>query len=306
MKQRGRFLYQNTKEVIFITFERGTKGVPIESILPECGRGAGFKDFRITGYFDLADLVLAAPKEWAEFCRHLDLTGITKDNPKKVSPPAPDLGFLNLRHEDGMDTAQSVELFKVVAAYWSAPKNTMALEPGLVAALWHSGMTAHDIIQYVQRFTNTDGKLSLSGFKDGRGYQILNTVTQTYRAVKGIGDDTVLLHSDLGRIIDTWLAATRAAVSGTPEMFNSVLHWSDYRRLGLVDRRGAAQIDNVRRLAQHIFSTRPAPKFETVALWVEANLAPLCPQPAAPNSAVRALLKKKRRQARLNRKRGRR
>ena len=306
MKQRGRFLYQNTKEVIFITFERGTKGVPIENILPECGRGAGFKDFRITDYFDLADLVLAAPKEWAEFCRNLDLTGTTEDNPKKVSPPAPDLSFLNLRNQDGMDTAQSVELFKVVAAYWSAPKNTMALEPGLVATLWHSGMTTQDIIQYVQRFTNTDGKFNLGGFKDERGYQILNTVTQTCKAVKGIGEDTVLLQSEMGIIIETWLAATRAAVSGTPEMSNSVLHWSDYRRLGLVDTRGAAQVENVRSLAKHVFSTSPALEFETIALWVEVNLATLCPKPTATNSAARVLLKKKRKQGKLNSKRGRR
>ena len=87
MKQRGRFLYQNAEKVIFITFERGTKGVPIESILPECGRGAGFKDFRITDYFDLADLVLAAPKEWAAFRQNLDLTGVTKESPKKYRPP---------------------------------------------------------------------------------------------------------------------------------------------------------------------------------------------------------------------------
>ena len=205
-----------------------------------------------------------------------------------------------------MDTVQSVELFKVVAAYWSAPKNTMALEPGLVATLWHSGMTAQDIIQYVRRFTNTDSKFNLGGFKDERGYQILNTVTQTYKAVKGLDNDTVLLQSEMGIIIETWLAATRAAASGAPEMSNSVLHWSDYRRLGLVDTRGTAQVENVRRLAKHVFSTSPAPKFETVALWADANLVTLCPKPTATNSAARVQLKKKRKQGKLNRKRGRR
>jgi hypothetical protein len=89
-------------------------------------------------------------------------------------------------------------------------------------------------------------------------------------------------------------------------MSNSVLHWSDYRRLGLVDTRGAAQVQNVQSLAKHVFSTSPAPKFETVALWADANLVTLCPKPTATNSAARVLLKKKRKQGKLNRKRGRR
>lgn len=305
MKERGRFLYQDLDGVIFIKFEHPGKGVPIERLLPENGRGGGFADFKITDYFDLADLVLAAPKDWVEFCRTVDTTGATKERPKKVSPPPPNLDFLKLRSEDGMDADRSEALFEIVAAYWHS-KNDLGLEPGLVAALWHSGMKADDIITYIRRFTNADGKLVIGGAKDERGFQILNAVLQTYKSVKGLDDDDILQQSEMAEVMETWLVATRAAKLLSTEMNNAVLHWSDYRRLGLVDAAGAPILSSVRKLANYVFTAGVSPDFNAVSIWVLSNLAHQSAQSQAPSNAAKGLLKKKRKQGKLNRKRGRR
>jgi len=305
MKERGRFLYQDADGVIFIMFEHPGKGVPIERLLPESGRGDGFADFKVTDYLDLAYLVLADPKDWAEFCRTVDASGATKDQPKKVSPPPPNLDFLNLRSGDGMDAERCEALFGIVAAYWHS-KNDLGLEPGLVATLWHSGMKAEDIITYIRRFTNADGKLVLGGAKDERGFQILNAVLQTYKSVKGMDDDAILQQSEMSEVIEKWLVATRAAKFRSAEMGNAVLHWSDYRRLGLVDAAGAPVLSNVGKLSEFVFSTDEAPEFNTAAAWSQTNLACQSPQKITVSNAAKGLLKKKRKQGKLNRKRGRR
>lgn len=305
MTERGRFLYQDPDGVIFIKFEHPGKGVPIERLLPESGRGDGFKDFKITDYLDLADLVLAAPKDWAEFCRTVDTSGATKDQPKKVSPPPPNLDFLKLRNGEGMDADRAAALFEIVAAYWHS-RNDLGLEPGLVATLWHSGMKADDIIAYIRRFTNADGKLVIGGAKDERGFQILNAVLQTYKSVKGLDEDDILQQSEMTNVIEIWLVATRAAKLRSAEMSNSVLHWSDYRRLGLVDAAGAPVLCNVRKLAEFVFSLDGEPEFNTNAAWAQTNLVCLSPQKGAASNAAKGLLKKKRKQGKLNRKRGRR
>lgn len=303
MKQRGRFLYQNAQEVIFITFERGTKGVPIESILPECGRGAGFKDFRISDYFDLADLVLAAPKEWSEFSRNLDLTGVTKDSPKKVSPPAPNLDFLKLRNKEGMDAERSVNLFEIVAAYWSAPKNTLALEPGLVATLWRRGMPAADIIRSIQASTDKDGKMIKAS---GRGHDIMHTVIEAYLEVKNLPPNAELSQDEMGELVERWLTATRSAPLKSADAANSVLHWSDYRCLGVVDQAGSVQVDQVRLIATKIFSINGQLSFKALSAWVDIYHPPQTASPSQRSTAARVMLKKKRKQGKLNRKRGRR
>ncbi len=306
MKERGRYLYQNPDGTIFIKFEHPGTGVPIESLLPECGRGDGFADFRVRDYFDLADLVLAAPKDWAEFCRTTDVAGATKANPKKVPPPAPNLGFLKLRDGDGLNQEQAKALFAIVAAYWSAPKNTMALEPGLVAALWHSGMTAGEIIAYVRRFTNADGKLYCDGFLNDRGFQILHAVIQAYKAGNALAADTVLTQDKVTSLLKTWLRATRAVDPGSPEIGNAVLHRADYRRLRLVDTAGRAPVDHVATVARHVFASKPTPTFADLSLWVDAHLSERYPNSSTPDAANRSRLKKRRKQGRLNRKRGRR
>lgn len=302
MKQRGRFLYQDPDGTIFIKFEHPGKGVPIESLLPENGRGPGFADFRIQDYFDLAYLVLAEPKEFAAFCRNMDLTGVTKDNPKKVSPPAPNLDFLKLRSGDGMDAPRAAALFEIVAAYWSAPTNTMGLEPGLVAGLWRRGMAASDIIHTIRMSTGPNGKIVKAS---GRGHDIMQTMIETYLTRKGLAQDAELPQSEMANLVERWLTATRSAPLGSTEVQNTVLHWSEYRRLGLVDQAGVAQLDQVRRVADKIFSFEEPLTFRELSAWVDHYHPPL-EVPKSKAKATRALLKKKRKQGKLNRKRGRR
>jgi hypothetical protein len=89
-------------------------------------------------------------------------------------------------------------------------------------------------------------------------------------------------------------------------MSNAVLHWSDYRRLGLVDTAGAPILSNIRKLADYVFSADATPNFNASSTWSKANLArSSTPSPAASN-AFKGMLKKKRKQGKLNRKRGRR
>lgn len=119
MNERGRFIYQDPDGTICISFERGGKGAPIESLVPPSGRGADFGDFKVAAYFDLAYLVLISPEDWTSFGKNMKLKGLTKDNPVKTSPPPPNLDFLKLRLPNGdMDCAGAVDLFAVVAAYW--------------------------------------------------------------------------------------------------------------------------------------------------------------------------------------------
>jgi len=305
MKERGRFLYQDPDGVIFIKFEHPGKGVPIERLLPESGRGDGFKDFKITDYLDLADLVLADPKDWAEFCSTVDVSGATKDQPKKVSPPPPNLDFLKLRSGEGMDAERAAALFEIVAAYWHS-KNDLGLEPGLVATLWHSGMKPDDILKHIGRFTNADGKLVVGGAKDERGFQILNAVLQTYKSVKGMAADVILQQSEMASVLETWVVATRAAKLQSAEMSNAVLHWSDYRRLSLVDAAGTPVLDNIRKLTEFVFSSDGALDFITTSAWAQTSLVCQSPQKVASSNVAKGLLKKKRKQGKLNRKRGRR
>ncbi len=305
MKERGRFLYQDPDGVIFIKFEHPGKGVPIELLLPESVRGDRFADFKITDYLDLADLVLATPKDWAEFSATVNASGATKDQPKKVSPPPPNLDFLNLRSGDGMDADRAEALFGIVAAYWHS-KNNLGLEPGLVATLWHSGMKPDDILKHIRRFTNADGKLVLGGAKDERGFQILNAVLRAYKSTHGMDDDAILQQSEMATVMETWLVSTRVAKLQSAEMSYAVLHWSDYRQLGLVDAAGAPVLDNVRKLVQFVFLTDVPPDFSTTSAWSQTNFARASMPTQAVSNAAKGMLKKKRKQGKLNRKRGRR
>jgi hypothetical protein len=190
-----------------------------------------------------------------------------------------------------------------VTAFWVAPKNELALEPGLVASLWRSGVKSDAIIRYIREFTDTNGKISIPG---GRGFEILNTVIETFNLVKGSETNDVLPQDMVGDLMKRWLTATRSVSTTSPEAVNTVLHWADYKRLGLIGPDGAAVLENVGRLAQKIFATDTPPSFDAlVSFAYQQDMSP-AKQDSAPNKAMKALLKKKRAQGKLNRKRGRR
>ena len=304
MKKRGRFLYEDAEGTIFIKFEHPGKGVPIESLLPENGRGVGFADFRITDYFNLANLVLAAPQDWKTFSQTTNVQGATKANPTKVVPPSPNLDFLNLRNAEGdLDADQAVELFTIVAAFWSAPPNELALEPGLVASLWRSGVKTEAIIRYIREFTDTKGKINIPG---GRGFEIMNAVIETFKLVKNFEPNDVLSQNMVGDLMKRWLTATRSVSVSSYEFSNTVLHWADYKSLGLIGPDGAALLENVRRLARTVLEADDTPSFEELVIFADQQKKLPAKQDSASNKALKALLKNKRAQGKLNRKRGRR
>jgi len=303
MTKRGRFLYKDTEGNICIKFEHPGKGVPLESLLPESGRGAGFADFRITDYLNLADMILAAPQDWRHFIQNADFKQGTKENPVKVVPPSPNLDFLNLRNSKGdMDANRASELFSIVGRYWSAPPNELAIAPGVVATLWRSGVEGEEIIRYVREFTDTNGKLTIPA---GRGFEIMNAVIETYKEARAIPPDDGLVKEMVADLMQQWLRATRSAAIGSKDIANTVLHLSDMRRLGLVDADARADLEQVRKVAVRIF-TEENVTFEALVAWVDENSTSGKMSSSASSQKTQALLKKKRKQGRLNRKRGRR
>jgi len=303
MTERGRFLYQDSDGVVFIKFEHPGKGVPIESLIPKSARGDNFKTFKLQEYFDLADLVLAAPSDWAEFCNGLNIKGATKQNPALVTPPSLNLDFLKLRSGNGMHLKRTEDLFTIVRAYWKS-KNDLGLEPGLVATLWHSGISSTDIISYIKRCTNPEGKLELNGFTDERGFTIINAVTNIYKTVKSLSFDHILQQTELSNVIEAWFTATRSVKLGSPEMSNPVLLWAEYRRLGLVNQAGKINLNNVEKLARFIFKADKTPDINTVYEWASTHLSLELNMFSESSEASKKLLKKKRKQGRVNRRRG--
>lgn len=183
MCSRSFGIYPGPDGEILVTFETGTKGVPLESLIPTEDRGPGFDDFRVADYFALAELVLANPDDWERVGQAEFLKNASAAEPAKISIP-PDIDYLSLRQPNGaMDCRRTAELFEVVQAYWTAEPDTIALEPGLVAALWRNGMAAETILRSLQQFTGADGKLASA---TGRGPEILLTVIDVYREIEGL------------------------------------------------------------------------------------------------------------------------
>lgn len=299
MTERGHFVFPADDGTIMISFEKAGPSVPIETILPESGRGAGFRDFKVFDYLGLADLVLAEAKEFAAFCRNVNLSGATKDNPKQVTPPPPNLDYLKLRKGGQLDAARMEEVFSIVVAYWQAEPKTMALEPGLVGGLWHGGMRAAEIIKYIRDFTGPDGKLHQPA---GRGPDIMKTVCASFQKANGLAKDDAMSKPDVSTMIDLWIKATRSVAIGTPEAKNEALHWADYRQLGLVDAAGRVDLSRVSALAAMVFQSSEPIAFSATLAWADKQWR----TNATTYSAARAQLKKKRKQGKLNRKRGRR
>jgi hypothetical protein len=76
--------------------------------------------------------------------------------------------------------------------------------------------------------------------------------------------------------------------------------------LGLVDAAGAPVLSNIRKLAEFVFSSNGELDFYAAAAWTQANFASHSIQKITTSTAAKGLLKKKRKQGKLNRKRGRR
>lgn len=300
-------LYKSADNRVLIGFGAIQSVTELDPLLPEALRGMSYEQVKtapeIGEYFQLADLVLISAEKMREFVAAQDLTGVTKESPATVRLPCVDLEYLRLRADEGqLEPLKLREIYGVVAAYWEA-KGRLAIEPGLVAALWRRGMAGADIIRCIQASTGKDGRLIKAS---GRGHDIMTTVIDAYLGSKKLPRDAEVSQVEMKDLIDRWLTATRSAPLGSVEMQNSVLHWSEYRRLGLIDEAGAAQTDQVRLIADKIFKTKRTLTFKQIAAWIDQYHPPQAANVRQTPKAARALLKKNRKKGKLNRKRGRR
>ncbi|WP_306046563.1 hypothetical protein [Nioella sp. MMSF_3534] len=279
----------------------------LDLILPEALRGMPYDEVKpsqkIGQYFELANLVLISSEAMIAHIKATDMTGASEANSAKVRLPFADLDYLRLRDEQGRLLPKQTEaVFSIVQAYWEGRQN-LGLGPGLVASLWRRGMSTPDIIRSISASTGPDGRLIKPS---GRGRDIMQVVIEAYLEMKSLPNDAELSVSEAGQLVERWLTATRSTPLDAAESGNSVLHWSDYRRLGLVNEAGHANLAQVRLITKKVFSINGQISFRALSAWIDKYHPPQ-PQPAKPNGqAVRALLKKKRKQGRVNRKRGRR
>lgn len=279
----------------------------LDLLLPAALKGMAYEEVKtspkIVQYFELANLVLISSEAMAAHVKATDMTGASKANPAKVRLPFADLDYRRMRDDQGSLLPKKIEAaFSIVQAYWEGRQN-LGLEPGLVASLWRRGMSTPDIIGSISASTGPDGKLIKPS---GRGHDIMQVAIEAYLEMKSLPSDTELSVSEAGQLVERWLTATRSTPLDAAESGNSVLHWSDYRRLGLVDEAGHANLAQVRLIAKKVFSINGQISFRAMSAWIDKYHPPQ-PQPAKPNSqAARALLKQKRKQGRVNRKRGRR
>ena len=279
--------------------------IKLDLILPLSLRGLTYDAVRaskaIPQFFDLANMVLISREAMATYIKSLDMSGVTKDKPLKTHLPPVDLDYLRLRDENGNLIPDRVEAaFSIVAAYWEG-RGKLGTEAGLVAGLWRRGISAPDIIRCIEASTGPNGKLIKAS---GRGHDIMHTVIEAYLASHDLSPETELPQTEMTALIDRWLTATRSASLGTKDSQNTVLHWADYRRLGLIDESGAAQLDQVRLIAQKVFAINGQLSFEALLSWVEKYHARKLPEISATAKAARAKLQQKRKQGKLNRKRG--
>lgn len=306
MNERGVFLCQGEDGTAYVRFERGGYLIELDKLLPKSLKGQSFTDIRqsksIGQFFDLADMILISAEAMQAHIQSVDTAGVTKDNPIKTKLPAFDLDYLNLRGASGHPEPELMaEILSIIAAYWDG-KGSMGIQPGLVASLWRRGMSASDIVRSIRASTGKDGQLIKA---TGRGHDIMHTVIEAYLAGKCLSADAEIPQAEMGDLVERWLTATRSASLNSADASNSVLHWSDYRRLGLVDQAGAAQVAQVRQVALQVFA-HDTITFAELSAWVDENLSPKQQSSDTGNAVARALLKKKRKQGKLNRKRGRR
>lgn len=300
-------LYKSADDRVLIGFGAIQSVTELDPLLPKALRGMSYEQVKtapeIGEYFQLADLVLISAEKMREFVAAQDMTGVTKDNPATVRLPCVDLEYLRLRGDEGqLEPLKLREIYGVVAAYWEA-EGRLAIEPGLVAALWRRGMAGADILRCIRASTGRDGKLIKAS---GRGNDIMAAVIDAYLGSKGLSSDVEISQAEMKDLIDRWLTATRSAALGSAEMQNAVLHWSEYRRLGLIDEAGIAQTDQVRLIAEKIFKFDTPLSFKQICAWTDQYHPPQAANARQTPKAARALLKKNRKKGKLNRKRGRR
>jgi len=160
MAERGVFAYPDDQGEILITFERGTKGVPAETLVPKQFRGDAFGAFPLKDYFDSATTILISPTDWQNMMFPAMQPFASGQNHRTLPVPGLDLDYLGLRKADGsMHAKKTAKLFQIAAAYWLAKPRELGLPAGVAAFLWHEGFSPAEIIKYLRKETQADGSI---------------------------------------------------------------------------------------------------------------------------------------------------
>lgn len=158
MPKRSVGVYPDENGEILVSFEKGQKGVPLKSLIPEAVRGEKFGDFDVRGYFSLAQMILVTPEDLQVFTQALNFKGASKSKPNKGTlPPINPAGLALCQPNGDLDPERTAELFQVVTAYWEY-KDEMAIELGYVAAMWKRANNAEVVITFIKDNTRKHPK----------------------------------------------------------------------------------------------------------------------------------------------------
>ncbi|MEM1300072.1 MAG: hypothetical protein AAGH68_12430 [Pseudomonadota bacterium] len=162
-------------------------------------------------------------------------------------------------------------------------------------------MDAVTIIRSIRQFTGPNGRLLPM---TRRAPDSMVTVIDVYRQPNGRPKEAVLPQADMEKLVLGWIRATRSVAVESKDARNAVLDRADDRRRGLIDDAGLADLDRTRRVAERVFTSKPAPRLAELMAWTDH----LDPTPVASSAAksMQAKLRKERKQARRTRKPGRR
>ncbi|WP_273281306.1 hypothetical protein [Pseudooceanicola atlanticus] len=298
-------LYRDSEGVARVTLRKGVAGVPLADLLPPSQKDN--RDFPIAAYFDRARLWLATPEQLQDWRKTLATGGSVSS--VQVDLPRIDLVAYKLEKADGdLDADALVPLFVSLGQLW-LHQPQIAPHLGLFHALFQSGMPTDQIGQAIISMVERDalpknGTGSVGTLTASRGQKIMHAVVAVQNRLQGRVPGAIVPPPEMEKMMMRWFGATRSLPMGAMGYDNPVLLWADFRRLGLIDASGREDLKTVEQLATYVLATEDAPGFAEVVAWQDRQVS-YHAKNGPPHKAAREHLRTKRKQGRLNRKRGR-
>lgn len=299
-------LYRDNEGVTRVTLRKGVAGVPLADLLPASQKDD--RDFPIAAYFDRARLWLASPEQLQAWRKTLPADGTGQS--VQVDLPRIDLAAYKLESADGHLHLEALQpLFVSLGQLW-LHQPQIAPQLGLFHALFQSGMPADQIGQTIIAMVERDtlpkgGTGSVGAMNVTRGQKIMHTVIAVHNRLQGRDASAIVPPPEMENMLMRWFGATRSLPMGATGYDNPVLLWADFRRLGLIDASGREDLKTVEQLATYVLAAEDAPGFAEVVAWQDRQVSGKAENGPSRKDA-REYLRTKRKQVRLNRKRGRR
>lgn len=299
-------LYSDNEGVTRVTLRKGVAGVPLTGLLPPSQKDN--RDFPTAAYFDRARLWLATPEQLQAWRKTLATDG--SGSSVQTDLPRIDLAAYKLESADGHLHLEALQpLFVSLGQLW-LHQPQIAPQLGLFHALFQSGMPADQIGQTIIAMVERDaipkgGTGSVGTVNATRGQNIMHTVIAVHNRLQERGASAIVPPSEMERMMMRWFGATRSLPMGATGYDNPVLLWADFRRLGLIDATGREDLKAVEQLATYVLAAEDAPGFAGVVAWHDRQVSRQAVNGPS-HKAAREHLRTKRKQGRLNRKRGRR